>query len=68
MHAVGEGRGGGGEVGEVDGELVWGGGVGDEDTVGADGFEEGEFVEADGFVVLRVLARGIERHGRTELT
>ncbi len=51
MDAVGECRGGGGEVGEVDGEFVGGGGVADEDTVRADGFEEGEFVKADGFMV-----------------
>jgi hypothetical protein len=44
VHAVGEGGGGGGEVGEVDGEFVWVGGVADEDAVGADGFEDGEFV------------------------
>lgn len=40
-------------MGDVEGEFVGRGGVGDEDAVGTDRFEEGEVVEADGFVVLR---------------
>jgi hypothetical protein len=52
VHPVGEGRRGGvGEVGDVDGELVWGGCVGYEDTVGADRLKDGEFVQADDFVI-----------------
>jgi hypothetical protein len=52
VDAVGEGGGGGGcQVGQVDGEFVWDGGVGDEDAVGADGFEEREFVQPDCFVI-----------------
>ena len=52
VDAVGEGGGGDGcQVGQVDGEFVWYGGVGDEDAVGADGFEEGEFVQPDCLVI-----------------
>jgi hypothetical protein len=38
-------------VGLVFGDFVWGGGVGHDVAVGADGFEEGEFVQPDCFVI-----------------
>jgi hypothetical protein len=51
MHAVGEGAGGGAEVGQVNRELVGGGGVGYEDAIGTNGFEESKFIETDCFMV-----------------
>lgn len=55
-------------MGQVDGEFVWDGGVGDEDAVGADRFEEGKFVEADCFVVYGVsVEQGDESRAGTGL-